>query len=159
MSEVKLKIGQRIECPYCEAYAVKPPSRPVEDTPIWSLPNNSPLNKLEEKVAEQSQQRTQALGKLEDATKCDLCDDQAEYRQCQRCMNDKFVGSHTDEEYRKLEAEGKKYYELIYAVATIFSDETRHETALRYIQEQEEGGPTDGQQARADLENLTTPAK
>jgi hypothetical protein len=34
---------------------------------------------------------------------CDLCDDPAEYRQCQKCMNDKLIGSHTDEEYKALE--------------------------------------------------------
>ena len=44
---MKLKIGDRIECPFCEAYAVKPPSKHVEDNPIWSLPNNSPLNQIE----------------------------------------------------------------------------------------------------------------
>ena len=44
---MKLKIGERIECPYCEAYAVKPPSKHVEDNPIWSLPNNSPFKSLE----------------------------------------------------------------------------------------------------------------
>ncbi len=44
------------------------------------------------------------LNRLHGPEACDLCDDQAEYRQCQKCMNDKFVGSHTDEEYRKLEA-------------------------------------------------------
>ena len=43
------------------------------------------------------------LNRLHGPEACDLCDDQAEYRQCQRCMNDKFVGSHTDEEWRKLE--------------------------------------------------------
>ena len=36
---------------------------------------------------------------------CDLCDEPAEYRQCQGCMNDKLIGSHTDEEYQQLEAE------------------------------------------------------
>ena len=35
---------------------------------------------------------------------CDLCDEPAEYRQCQGCMNDKLIGSHTDEEYEALEA-------------------------------------------------------
>lgn len=33
---------------------------------------------------------------------CDLCDAKAEYRQCQQCMNDKLVGSHTDEQYAAL---------------------------------------------------------
>ena len=41
----------------------------------------------------------------------------------------------------KLETEctelNKKYDELIYAVARVFSNETRHETALRYIREAE----------------------
>jgi len=32
----------------------------------------------------------------------------------------------------------KKYYELIYAVATKHPNESRHETALRYIREREE---------------------
>lgn len=36
---------------------------------------------------------------------CDLCDEPAEYRQCQGCMNDKLVGSHTDEEWDKLKSE------------------------------------------------------
>ncbi len=40
---------------------------------------------------------------------CDLCDEPAEYRQCQKCMNDNLVGSHTDEEYRQLEAEVTKW--------------------------------------------------
>ena len=47
---MKLKIGDRIECPFCEAYAVKPPSKHVEDNPIWSLPNNSPLNEFDKLV-------------------------------------------------------------------------------------------------------------
>ena len=34
---------------------------------------------------------------------CDLCDDPAEYHQCQTCMNDKLIGSHTDEEYEALQ--------------------------------------------------------
>ena len=33
---------------------------------------------------------------------CDLCDEKAEYRQCQQCMNDMLVGSHTDEQHAKL---------------------------------------------------------
>jgi len=33
----------------------------------------------------------------------------------------------------------KKYEELLYAVAQKFPDETRHETALRYIRQREEG--------------------
>jgi len=32
---------------------------------------------------------------------------------------------------------GEKYHELLYAVATKYPGETRHETALRYIQERE----------------------
>jgi hypothetical protein len=31
----------------------------------------------------------------------------------------------------------KKYYELLYGVASKYPNETRHETALRYIQERE----------------------
>lgn len=30
-----------------------------------------------------------------------------------------------------------KYYELLYAVASKYANETRHETALRYIRERE----------------------
>ena len=35
--------------------------------------------------------------------KCDLCDELAEYRQCQKCMNDNLIGSHTDVEYEALQ--------------------------------------------------------
>ena len=41
-----------------------------------------------------------------------------------------------EEENEKLE---KKYYELIYAVASKHLGETRHDTALRYIQTAEKG--------------------
>ena len=37
----------------------------------------------------------------------------------------------------KLEAMGRDYYELIYAVSTKHEGETRHETALRYIHQAE----------------------
>jgi recombinational DNA repair ATPase RecF len=37
----------------------------------------------------------------------------------------------------ELQAERTKYYELLYAVATKWDNETRHETALRYIKERE----------------------
>ncbi len=47
--------------------------------------------------------------------KCDLCDEPAEYRQCQKCMNDKLVGSHTDEEYRELEADNAAQAQTIKA--------------------------------------------
>ena len=36
----------------------------------------------------------------------------------------------------------RKYNELIYAVQKKYPNETRHETALRYIQEAESKGPT-----------------
>jgi len=36
-----------------------------------------------------------------------------------------------------LEDRADKYYELLYAVQNKFPDETRHETALRYIQQAE----------------------
>jgi len=38
---------------------------------------------------------------------------------------------------REIERLRAQYYELIYAVATKHDGETRHETALRYIQERE----------------------
>ena len=34
--------------------------------------------------------------------KCDLCNNDAQYHQCQQCINDKLVGSHTDEQYDAL---------------------------------------------------------
>lgn len=39
---------------------------------------------------------------------------------------------------RRAEENGRKYYELIYAVGNKFPEETRHQTALRYIQEREQ---------------------
>jgi len=44
-------------------------------------------------------------------------------------------------EYKRL---SKKYYELVFAVANKHPDETRHETALRYIREREQriSGPS-----------------
>lgn len=39
--------------------------------------------------------------------------------------------------YREAEQLREKYHELIYAVVRKFPDETRHETALRYIKEAE----------------------
>jgi len=57
---MKLKIGERIECPFCKATATKPPSRPVEDYPIWALPTDSPLKKLEEQL-QQAQKERDAL--------------------------------------------------------------------------------------------------
>ena len=36
---------------------------------------------------------------------CDLCENKAEYRQCQQCMNDKLIGSHTDEDWKRLQEE------------------------------------------------------
>lgn len=53
----------------------------------------------------------------------------------------------------KLEAVKEKYYELIYGVATVFPNESRHQTALRYIQEQENRSLGEGQVALADLED------
>lgn len=40
------------------------------------------------------------------------------------------------------------YYELIMAVATVFPGETRHQTALRYIQEAEHRGDNQGYRRR-----------
>jgi hypothetical protein len=42
----------------------------------------------------------------------------------------------------RIEALEKDYHELIYAVATKYEGETRHQTALRYITEREMGGLT-----------------
>ncbi len=44
------------------------------------------------------------------------------------------------------DAEREKYQELLYAVASKFPGESRHQTALRYILNMEHGG-TDGQRA------------
>jgi hypothetical protein len=41
----------------------------------------------------------------------------------------------------------KKYYELIYAVANKYPNESRHETALRYIKEREEISDISGPKA------------
>ena len=61
-----------------------------------------------------------------------------------------------DEHIIELESEiaelRKDYMELIYAVATKYPNETRHETALRYIQEYESGSdePADMPKEAAD---------
>lgn len=41
-------------------------------------------------------------------------------------------------EYNHLKEIQSKYYELIYQVETVFPEETRHETALRYIKNAED---------------------
>jgi hypothetical protein len=41
-------------------------------------------------------------------------------------------------EYNRLKEIESKYYELIYQVETVFPEETRHETALRYIKNAED---------------------
>lgn len=50
-------------------------------------------------------------------------------------------------EVRHLRRENRLYYELLYAVESKFQEETRHQTALKYIQEREmrseTGCPTD----------------
>jgi len=44
-----------------------------------------------------------------------------------------------------------KYYELIYAVGNKYPNESRHQTALRYIQEAEKSsGPSEEQTAKYD---------
>ena len=45
---------------------------------------------------------------------CDLCDERAEYRQCQKCMNNKLIGSHTDEEYEALQKQVEGLLERIH---------------------------------------------
>ena len=59
-------------------------------------------------------------------------------------------GEYTDEispEMRELKQERdeikKKYYELIMVVATKHPNESRHQTALRYITQQEKGNQSD----------------
>lgn len=50
-----------------------------------------------------------------------------------------------ESEVSRLQEDGKKYMELLYAVAQRFPNESRHETALRIIQEnqnKEVGGPS-----------------
>lgn len=42
------------------------------------------------------------------------------------------------------------YYELLYAVASAYPDESRHETALRYIQQAETHGQVPTQEAVGD---------
>lgn len=44
---------------------------------------------------------------------------------------------------RELENVRSQYHELLYAVAQKFPDETRHETALRYIREREARASTE----------------
>ncbi len=59
---------------------------------------------------------------------CDLCDEPAEYRQCQKCMNDKIVGSHTDEEYEALQKQKDALFRGISSVRNV-------------VKEMLEGGP------------------
>lgn len=54
--------------------------------------------------------------------------------------------------FREVSELREKYNELIYAVASKFPDETRHETALRYIQ-QAEKNDSDPQQSGKQNEN------
>ena len=39
---------ERLECPYCKAYAIKPPSKDPNVSWLWSLPNNSPFKQLQD---------------------------------------------------------------------------------------------------------------
>ena len=43
---------ERLECPYCTAYAIKPPSKDPDVSWLWSLPNNSPLHLYERETKE-----------------------------------------------------------------------------------------------------------
>ena len=53
---------------------------------------------------------------------CDLCDRPAEYRQCQRCMNDKLIGSHTDEEYEALQKQKDALFRGISSVRNVVKE-------------------------------------
>ena len=76
-----------------------------------------------------------------------LEEERAEYKRC---------WSIERAERRKLEAENeslnKRYYGLLLSVESVHSGETRHETALRYIQEAEQGSDdaADAQPTRKD---------
>ncbi len=71
---------------------------------------------------------------------CDLCDEPAEYRQCQKCMNDKLVGSHTDEEYRELEADNAAQAQTIKAAHIRTAEiSTRYNDCQRQVEELREG--------------------
>ncbi len=62
---------------------------------------------------------TKLIARLES---CDLCDDLAEYRQCQKCMNDKFIGSHTDEEYEALQRQKDALFRGISSVRNVIKE-------------------------------------
>ena len=57
----------------------------------------------------------------------------------QDCENGEWV------EYKDYEKIQQKYMELLYAVQSKWMDESRHETALRYIRQAQQGDSVGGQ--------------
>ena len=59
----------------------------------------------------------------------------------------------TRKEMEKCEEISKKYYELLYGVASKFPDESRHETALRYILNAEKCGNNAEQTKQSEVDD------
>ena len=87
----------------------------VDKTSLLTEAEHAEIVELENRI----EVDTKLIARLE---ACDLCDDPAEYRQCQKCMNDKLVGSHTDEEYEALQRQKDALFKGINSIHNVVKE-------------------------------------